>query len=213
MKITKFVHSCLLVEEEDVILIDPGKYSWQAGIFDVQKLKKLDAVVITHEHEDHFYPEFVQMLVKKFPNVSFTTTPHAAADLRDMGIRQVFTESNRAIKIFSKKQHASIEPLGPSPPGNIAVHVLDTLTVGGDRQDLEETKDILAFSITAPWGSEKDAAKMLDHLRPRYALPIHDWHWQEKARAKEYSRFADFCEERGVHFLTPTNGEVIEISV
>ncbi len=211
MKLTKFVHACLLVEtEESTVLFDPGKYSWASGLFDVQKVDKLDAVVITHEHGDHFHPPFVEALIKKFPNAIFTTTEPVAQQLRDIGVRQVFTESNGDIEIFSKKRHASIEPL-KSPPENIAVHFADRLTVGGDRQDLEESKEILALTITAPWGSEGAAAGMLLRLHPKYAIPIHDWHWHEVARQQEYDRFEKFSKEHGMTFIKPKDGEPIEL--
>ena len=49
MKITKFGHSCLLVEEGGArILLDPGKYSILQN-----NVENVDAIVITHEHQDH----------------------------------------------------------------------------------------------------------------------------------------------------------------
>ena len=62
MKITKFVHSCLLVEMPAPIsrtaLFDPGVWS----TVDVNKLEYLDDIIITHEHGDHFDPELVKKL-------------------------------------------------------------------------------------------------------------------------------------------------------
>lgn len=50
MKITKFGHCCLLIEENGVrILTDPGTYSTQQS-----EVKNIDFVLITHEHADHF---------------------------------------------------------------------------------------------------------------------------------------------------------------
>ena len=212
MKIIKFVHACLLVETDGkTVLFDPGKYSWKSGLFDMEKLEKLDAVVITHEHGDHFSPAFVEALVRKFPNASFTTTTSVASQLQAMGIKRVFTESNGDIQIFSKKPHAPNEPLKSPQPENIAVHFANRLTVGGDRHDLEESKEILALTITAPWGSERTAAQMLLRLNPKYAIPIHDWHWNKNAREQEYSRFEKLSSEHGITFLKPTDGKPIEI--
>lgn len=212
MKITKFVHSCLLVEtDEETVLFDPGRYSWKSGLFAIEKLKKLDAMVITHEHDDHFHIPFVEALIKKFPNASFTTTVSVAKQLQVMGITRVFTESNGNVQIFSKKRHASVEPLKAPPPENIAVHYANRLTVGGDRQDLEESKEILALTITAPWGSERTAAQMLLRLHPKYAIPIHDWHWSEAARNQEYDRFEEFARAHDITILKPIDGKPIEV--
>lgn len=52
MKITKFGHCCLLIEEKGVrLLTDPGTYS------DGFEHLKVDAVLITHEHQDHLHIE------------------------------------------------------------------------------------------------------------------------------------------------------------
>lgn len=212
MKITKFVHSCLLVESNDrTVLFDPGIYSWEAGLFAVDQLQRLDAVVITHEHEDHLYQPFVEALTKKFPETEFVTTSAATKQLKDMAIKNISTESTDLIKIFSKQSHAPNQPFKASPAENIAVHMEDRLTVGGDRHDLEETKEILALPVTAPWGSESEAAQMLLRLNPKRVIPIHDWHWNEDARKKEYSRFEDLCSKNGIGFLWPTDGEPIEV--
>jgi L-ascorbate metabolism protein UlaG (beta-lactamase superfamily) len=64
MKVTKFVHSCLFVEtNERNILFDPGMMS--VGVLDLNKIKKLDDVVITHEHFDHFSLECIKRILEK----------------------------------------------------------------------------------------------------------------------------------------------------
>jgi len=212
MKITKFVHSCLLAEEGDhTVLFDPGEYSW--GSFDIDQLKKLDTVIITHEHPDHFHEPFVEALAQKFPDVCFITTPSVATRLHEMGIKNARCESVSPIKVFSTKRHASMVPLAPPPPENIAVHFADKLTVGGDRHDLEETKDILALSITAPWGSVREGAEMVMRLKPKYVIPVHDWHWNEQARQGEYERSSGAYKEHGITFLTPVDGQPMEVDV
>jgi hypothetical protein len=93
------------------------------------------------------------------------------------------------------------------------VHFADKLTVGGDRHNLEESKQILAFPITAPWGSVKQGAEMVLRLKPKYVFPQHDWHWNETARQAEYIRAADIYASHGISFLKPEDGESIEVNV
>ncbi len=63
MKITKFGHCCLLIEEKGVrILTDPGTYSTQQS-----EVKNIDFVLITHEHADHFHVDSLKALLKNNP--------------------------------------------------------------------------------------------------------------------------------------------------
>lgn len=211
MKLTKYVHACLLVEtSSQTILVDPGQFSWESGLVSVDALSQLDAVVITHEHFDHFHPPFIAAVLKKFPGVTFVTTPSVAAKLHDMGAVRIFTDSIGSIAVFSKKHHASLEPLDKTPE-NIAVHIADKLTVGGDRQDLEETKEVLALTVTAPWGSMIAATGMAQRLKPKVIVPIHDWHWNDKARAAAYDKLEEFFAKHDIDFRKPADGQAIEV--
>lgn len=211
MKLTKYVHACLVAEiDGKTYLFDPGNFSWDSGKFDIEKLGKLDAVVITHEHPDHFHPPFVAAVLNKFPAATFVTTPSVAVKLHDMGAVRIFTDSIDDIEIFSKKSHASLRPLDEIPE-NIAVHVAGQLTVGGDRHDLEESKDILALTVTAPWGSMVAATDMALRLKPKTIVPIHDWHWNDTARAAAYDKLEGFFRGQGIAFLKPTDGQALEI--
>jgi len=69
MKITKFGHCCLLIEENGVrILTDPGTYSTQQS-----EVKNIDFVLITHEHADHFHIDSLKALLKNNPQVKVIT--------------------------------------------------------------------------------------------------------------------------------------------
>jgi L-ascorbate metabolism protein UlaG (beta-lactamase superfamily) len=62
MKVTRYFQSCLLVEEGDArILIDPsGQEKGRMGEFG-----KLDAVIYTHEHGDHFDADMAKTFVEQ----------------------------------------------------------------------------------------------------------------------------------------------------
>ena len=47
MRITKFTHSCVRLEGDGVLVVDPGEFSERSA------LDGADAVLITHEHPDH----------------------------------------------------------------------------------------------------------------------------------------------------------------
>jgi len=70
MNITKFGHSCLFVEEQELrIIVDPGTYStMQNGLHDI------DVLIITHEHEDHCDINSVAAIVKNNPKIRSSRT-------------------------------------------------------------------------------------------------------------------------------------------
>lgn len=211
MKITRFVHSCLLVETpERVGIIDPGEYSWPSGMFNIDKLKRLDDVIITHEHYDHFHMPFVQALYEKFPDVRFTATPLVVEELEKVGIKNVGANGSAGIEV-TQVTHESMAPLAPPPNQNLVVHYLDRLTHPGDSHHFEKSKEILALPITAPWGTWRRAAELGLELKPKTIIPIHDWHLNDEARLGAHDRFEAFFKEHGITFIKIKDGEAVEL--
>jgi L-ascorbate metabolism protein UlaG (beta-lactamase superfamily) len=212
MKITKFAHSCVLIETADRVgLFDPGIYSWNSGSFEIDKLDHLDDILITHEHTDHMHLPFIKALTAKFPDVTITTTESAAALLASQGITNAKHAARDGISLF-QSAHESMEPLLPTPPQCIGIHYLESFSHPGDGHHFRESKSILALPITGRWGTTVRAAAIIKELRPAYVLPIHDWLWREEIRLKTYSEFGTFCENLGVTFLAIHDGLAIEIA-
>ncbi len=69
MKITKYGHCCLFVEEQGLrILIDPGMFT--EGKHPVENI---DVLLITHEHQDHCHVPSVQTILKNSPQAKVYT--------------------------------------------------------------------------------------------------------------------------------------------
>jgi L-ascorbate metabolism protein UlaG (beta-lactamase superfamily) len=172
VKITKFVHACVLVETDGrVALFDPGMMSEAA--LDVDKLTSLDDLIITHEHGDHLSMTLVKKLVAKFPKVHITAPPEVVEQLSKEGII-ASSEPSEGIVLF-ESPHEKVEPLFPTPQ-EIGVHYLDKFTDPGDSHSFHETKAVLALPVQAPWGSTIRAIHLGLELKPKYIIPVHDWH-------------------------------------
>jgi L-ascorbate metabolism protein UlaG (beta-lactamase superfamily) len=210
MKITKYVHSCLLVEMPAPInrttLFDPGVMSEDA--VPVEQLEYLDDIIITHNHTDHMSMPLIKRLVAKFPEVRITATPEAVEQLQVEGIKATASESEGIV--FFKSEHEDVAPLFPQPQ-QIGVHYLDRLTDPGDGHSFTETKEILALPITAPWGSAIKAVQLAMQLRPKYVLPIHDWHWRDEAQQQMYEGFESLFKAKDITFFKPQTGQPIVI--
>jgi L-ascorbate metabolism protein UlaG (beta-lactamase superfamily) len=70
MRVTKFGHSCLLVEEGGArVLLDPGTFS--EGF---EGLEDLTAVCLTHQHADHLDAERLRLVLDRNPGARWSAT-------------------------------------------------------------------------------------------------------------------------------------------
>lgn len=212
MKITKLEHSCLLVEMPEPVnrtaLFDPGSMS--ESYVDVESLEFLDDIFITHSHGDHYDASLIKKLVEKFPDVRITAPKDVVDDLESQGIK-ARSEPPEGI-VFFNSPHESVDPLFPRPE-EIGYHYLDKLSHPGDSHSFTESKAVLALPMTAPWGSMVKAVNLALELKPKYVVPIHDWHWKGEAKASTYGNVEKLFQQHGITFLNLKNGEPVVIDV
>lgn len=209
MTITKFVHACLLVETpERVALFDPGSMS--APTINIDHITKLDDIFVTHIHGDHIDTSLIKKLVEKFPAVRITTTNEVVNKLSELGVK-ASNSAPEGVQFFDSP-HESVQPLFPQPE-EIGVHYLDSLSHPGDSHSFTETKAIVALPVTAPWGAAIKAINLAIELKPKHVLPIHDWHWNEEARAGMYDLFEKVLGEQGIIFHRLETGQPVEITL
>jgi L-ascorbate metabolism protein UlaG (beta-lactamase superfamily) len=210
MKITKLGHSCLLVEmPERTALFDPGVYSQ----IDVGSLEWLDDIFVTHKHSDHMDLAMIKNLQERFPDARITAAADAAAALTDTGIKNVQTSPPEGTRFFDSP-HEAIKPfMDADPPDEIGVHYLERLSHPGDSHSFKETMPILALPVQAPWGSLVNALRLGLTLRPKYIIPIHDWHWNDEARRKQYQDMKRLFADNDITFLALENGEPVVIDI
>lgn len=198
MKITKLVHSCLLVEENNiVVLIDPGSYSLEEKALSVHDFEKLDYLLITHEHADHFNINFVKAIQVKFPHLSIITNKSVVDLLKMENVYATFL-GNKFIEIFPAS-HEHIFGID-TPPENVMFKLFGKLLHPGDSKQFVQTPEILALPIQAPWGNTTELLEHAANLNPKIVIAIHDWHYRPEAREGIYSRASDFFNNKGIAF-------------
>jgi L-ascorbate metabolism protein UlaG (beta-lactamase superfamily) len=175
MNVTKYEHACFTVEKDDqVIVIDPGNFTT-----DFIAPSDVIAVIITHEHSDHFDAELISAIIDKNPDAviigdasvtnqieAFETMPVGAGDTLEMGPFHLE---------FFGGQHASIHDSMPTPP-NLGVMIDELLYYPGDSFYVPEdhSVDTLALPVAAPWLKISEAMDFLAAIHPRIAFPTHD---------------------------------------
>ncbi|MFV0427136.1 MAG: MBL fold metallo-hydrolase [Beutenbergiaceae bacterium] len=172
MRIVKREHACLVVEEATgALVIDPG--SWTAPVDDVESVA---AVLITHEHADHWTPEHLSGLRRRFPDAPiFGPAGVAGAAQAVTVVTAGQTESVGPFRLhFYGGQHAIIHRSLPVVD-NIGVVVNDRFAYGGDSLvPPPGAVEALAVPAGAPWLKLGDAMDYLAAARPEHSFAVHD---------------------------------------
>lgn len=207
MNVTKYLHSCLLIEDQNkTILMDPGIFTYNEKVLNIESLSSLDYILITHEHFDHLHVPFIKELVTKFPQVKIITTKSAVSILEKEDI-SADSLGNDHISLLEAPHE---ELWDTEVPENALIHVLDKLSHPGDSLHLAKSKDILALPITAPWGSTTASVEKALALHPKVIIPVHDYMWKDEIRKTMYQRLRDFFAKNDIDFRPMETGEIVK---
>lgn len=208
MQISKHLHSCLLVKDQNqTILIDPGNFTYAAHALDLNNLNQLDYILITHEHADHFHLPLIKDLLHKFPNVKIISNPSVVTILQTENI----TASSEGNEVIEMETLTHEKLWDKEPPQNTIFKIFRKLTHPGDSLHFTTSSDILALPLTAPWGSTTEAVKKALEINPKVIIPIHDFMWKDEIRVAMYERLTDFFKTRGIEFKGLKTGETVEV--
>jgi L-ascorbate metabolism protein UlaG (beta-lactamase superfamily) len=174
MKLTKYEHACFTVEiDNKLVVVDPGGFSG-----DFIAPADVVAVVVTHQHGDHFDPDVLAAIYNKNPN-SLLLANQAIIDLmpdhRGQAVEpgQKVTVAGFELAFFGG-EHASIHSSMPTVP-NIGVMINELLYYPGDSLTVPDIPvDTLALPAAAPWLKIGEAIDFLLAVKPRLAFPTHD---------------------------------------
>lgn len=209
MKITKLGHSCVLVETPDRIgLFDPGVWADRDLIDSVQHV---DRIIYTHEHADHFDIDILKSLISKFPDAHVICNIEIQKLIESSGINiTIREESQCAVKFTSPHEQLPIP--GATAPAENGYHFKDLFTHPGDSQHFSETKQVLAMPFIGPWGKTGDSIVKVLELKPKYVLPVHDWHYTPEAKQWLQGLLESAFAGSGVKLLPNENGKMLEIN-
>ncbi|CAM5624343.1 MBL fold metallo-hydrolase OS=Kitasatospora aureofaciens OX=1894 GN=GCM10010502_11470 PE=4 SV=1 [Kitasatospora aureofaciens] len=175
MRITKFGHACVRVQHDDTTLIvDPGAFT------DPAALAGADAVLITHEHMDHFEESRLRAAMEADPALRVWTNGAVAAQLEGLGQRVTEVGEGDAFEIggvgvsVHGEWHAVIHPDVPRVK-NIGFLFDGRLFHPGDAFTVPpHAVDTLLLPLAGPWSK---ASEVVDYVResgPRQAVPVHE---------------------------------------
>lgn len=208
MIITKFGHCCLLIEVKGVrILTDPGNYNETPMVADI------DAVLISHEHQDHLHTESLEVILAKNRQAKVIT--HASvgkildetdivhtliADGETAIVKDVSIESSGSV-------HACIHHDLPTVQ-NTGFYIDGTLFYPGDSfHDSKKDVAVLALPVAGPWMRLEEAIEYAKHIKPKAVFPVHDGMLRQEHQLGPTRRIPKMLlEPLGIEYVDMTEG-------
>lgn len=174
MKLTKYEHACFTIEKDNqVLVVDPGNFS-----ADFLPPENVVAIVITHQHGDHFDQEQIAAIIDKNPDASIISVGDVTPKIEVFETKTVQAGDKITVGLFDLEffggTHALIHESIP-PIANVGVLINDLLYYPGDSFTIPaKPVDTLAIPAAAPWMKIGEAMDFLTAVQPRLAFPTHD---------------------------------------
>ncbi|MGW7428592.1 MBL fold metallo-hydrolase [Streptomyces sp. NPDC054861] len=176
MKLTKKSHACIRLEKAGrSLVVDPGGFSEEDAALGA------DAVLVTHEHPDHFDEGRLRAGLEANPAAEIWTLRSVAEQLsaafpgrvHTVGDGDTFTAAGFEVQVHGEL-HAVIHPDIPRVT-NIGFLVDDAVFHPGDALTLPgRPVDTLMLPVMAPWNKISEVIDYVREIGPRRAYDIHD---------------------------------------
>lgn len=212
MRLTKFEHAALLLEESGKkLFIDPGSFT--SPLTDTANTV---AVVITHEHADHWTPEQLKRVVEMNAEVPIFAPEGVARAAADFDVTVVHAgdtvEAGPFTLRFFGGRHAVIHESIPVVD-NLGVLVNDQLYYAGDSFVIPEgvELDVLAVPAGAPWMKVAETMDYVLAVKPKRSFPTHEMVLSRAGKDLSNGRIAWATEQNGGEFFALEPGDSLDL--
>lgn len=176
LTLTKKTHSCVRLERDgQSLVIDPG------GFTEDDALVGADAILVTHEHPDHFDEARLRAALEADPGLRLWTLRSVAERLstafpgrvHTVGHGDGFDAAGFDVQVHGEL-HAVIHPDIPRIT-NIGFLVDGSVFHPGDALTVPDRPvDTLMLPVMAPWNKISEVIDYVREVKPRRAIDIHD---------------------------------------
>ncbi|RAJ69246.1 L-ascorbate metabolism protein UlaG (beta-lactamase superfamily) [Streptomyces sp. Amel2xB2] len=184
MKLIKKGHACVRIERDGrTLVIDPGGFSEEDAAVGA------DAILVTHEHPDHFDEARLRAAMEANP-AAHISAPRSVTEkisttfpgrVHTVGEGDTFDAAGFEIEVHGS-MHAVIHPDIPRIANSGYVvdgslfHPGDALTVP------DRSVDTLLLPVHAPWSKVSEIIDYVREVAPRRAFDVHDGLLADRAR-------------------------------
>ncbi|MFE0700312.1 MBL fold metallo-hydrolase [Streptomyces sp. NPDC058872] len=176
MKLTKKSHACVRLEKDGrTLVLDPGMFTEEDAVLGA------DALLVTHEHPDHFDEGRLRSALEADPAVELWTLRSVADRLsaafpgrvHTVGHGDAFTAAGFEVQVHGEL-HAVIHPDIPRIT-NVGYLVDGAVFHPGDALTVpDHPVDTLLLPVMAPWNKISEVIDYVREVAPRRAYDIHD---------------------------------------
>ncbi|MFJ4849995.1 MULTISPECIES: MBL fold metallo-hydrolase [unclassified Streptomyces] len=176
MKLTKKGHACVRLEKDGrALVIDPG------GFTEPGAAAGAEAVLVTHEHADHFSEEQLRAALEADPGCEIWTLKSVADQVsaafpgrvHTVGEGDTFSAAGFDIEVHGQL-HAVIHPDIPRIT-NVGFLLDGTVFHPGDALTVpSRSVETVLLPVHAPWNKVSEVIDYLRELKPARALDVHD---------------------------------------
>jgi L-ascorbate metabolism protein UlaG (beta-lactamase superfamily) len=210
MTITKYIHSCLLLEKDgQQLLFDPGTFSFIGGLVNPDTFAQVSFVIITHSHPDHLDVDALKQIVA-LSGAEVWSTGEVAEKLKPAGINvNEISEGNFQLGPFALNAiEVPHEPiLADHLPQMFAFlidgRVLNTADSFSEKLLKFRGVDLLMTPVMAPFLTELTVARFVEAMQPKQLLPLHDGYARPFFVTQRYNNYEQYFGKRGIKFCRP----------
>jgi len=218
MRISKYIHSCILVENKDErLLIDPGLFSFIEGRVKPEDFRGISTILITHAHADHYDIKALKVILKNNSGAKVFANAHMAEILKNGGLTpEVFEAGERTFGTFTIKAFFAEHEALPAPlPPNTAFLINETFLHPGDSLSetiLQVPAEIIALPVAAPWLTIVGTLGFAGRYKPKQVVPVHDGFIKDFFTERFYPIWETQLKKQNITFHSLENpGDFVEV--
>lgn len=211
MNLTKHEHACLVLEKGgETVVIDPGSFTMP-----LSDLSGVVAVVITHQHADHWTPAQLDRIIERNPSVLLFGPAGVAAAAEGYPVTVVADGDTHEVGAFTLafygEKHAVIHSSIPVID-NVGVLVDNDLFYPGDSFTIPPVPvDTLAVPAGAPWLKISEAMDYLEAVTPHRAFPTHEMVLSVIGQDLSNARLGESAARAGAEYVVLAPGESLAL--